>query len=67
MQKKKLILSKSKIKNKRFKIEMINFPNIENHAHHFGSSTNNTFIDHQDEKKKSSWIARHSVSKFWND
>ena len=65
--KKQLILSKSKRKGKRFKIEMINFPNIENHTHHFGSSNGTTYIDGATEKKKSAWIARHSVSKFWND
>ena len=65
--KKKLILSKSKNKNKRFKIEMLNFPNIENHTHHFGSKNANTFIDNATEKEKSAWIARFSVSKFWND
>ena len=65
--KKKLILSKSKRKGKRFKIEMIGFPNIENHTHHFGSKSANTFIDNATEKEKSSWIARFSVSPFWND
>jgi hypothetical protein len=27
----------------------------------FGSNTNNTFIDHHDEKKRKAWRARHSV------
>ena len=27
---------------------------------HFGSATGKTFIDHNDEKKKQAWIARHS-------
>ena len=66
MQKKKLILSKSKIKNKRFKIEMLNFPNIENHTHHFGSKNANTFIDNATEKEKSAWIARQSKNKNYD-
>jgi hypothetical protein len=27
---------------------------------HFGSNTNNTFIDHHDEKIRKAWKARHS-------
>jgi len=29
---------------------------------HFGSKTGQTFIDHNDEKKKRAWVARHSYS-----
>ena len=65
--KKQLILSKSKVKNKRFRIDMKNFDNIDNHHHDFGSSKGTTYIDGATEKQKSNWIARHSVSKFWND
>ena len=65
--KKKLILSKSKIKGKRFRIDMKNFDNMEDHFHDFGSKSGNTFIDHKDEKKKNAWIARHSKNKNWNN
>ena len=56
------ILSKSKIKGKRFRITM------EDHHHDFGSFPfkSGTFIDHQDEKKKSAWIARHKNDKNYN-
>ena len=63
----KIILSKSKNKGKRLKVEMINFDRIKDHTHHFGSDIGQTFIDHKDSKKRSKWIARHSVSKFWNN
>ena len=36
-------------------------------THHFGSDVGQTFIDHQDEKKKKAWIARHRLDKnFYN-
>jgi len=56
------ILSKSKIKGKRFRITM------EDHHHDFGSFPfkSGTFIDHQDEKKKTAWIARHKNDKNYN-
>ena len=63
----KIILSKSKNKGKRLKVEMINFDGIKDHTHHFGSDIGQTFIDHKDHKKRSAWIARHSVSKFWDN
>ena len=37
------------------------------HSHHFGSSVGKTFIDHQDEKKKAAWIARHKDDKNYNN
>jgi len=61
--KKQLILSKSKIKGKRFKIEMKNFDNMEDHHHDFGSKIGTTYIDGATEKQKSNWIARHSTNK----
>ena len=64
---KKIILSKSDRKNKRLKVKMLNFPEIKDHSHHFGSDVGQTFIDHQDEKKKSAWIARHSVNKNYDN
>jgi len=56
------ILSKSKIKGKRFRITM------EDHHHDFGSFPfkSGTFIDHQDEKKKAAWTARHKNDKNYN-
>jgi hypothetical protein len=63
----KIILTKSKNKGKRLKVEMINFGGIKTHSHSFGTDIGRTFIDHKDEKKKSAWVARHSVSKFWNN
>lgn len=63
----KIILSKSKNKGKRFKVEMINFPGFKNMTHHFASDVGQTFIDHQDFKKKNSWISRHSVNKNWDN
>jgi hypothetical protein len=63
----KIILSKSKNKGKRLKVEMIGFEGIKDHIHHFASDVGQTFIDHQDEKKKSAWVARHSVNKNWDN
>ena len=40
-------------KGKRFYV-------IYNKPIHFGSDTNNTFIDHHDEKIRKAWKARHS-------
>ena len=56
-------LKKSGRKGKRFVIEMPRY----SHSHAFGSDVGQTFIDHQDEKKKKAWIARHSVNKNWNN
>lgn len=57
------ILKKSKRKGKRYEIEMPRY----GHSHHFGSDVGETFIDHQDEKKKKAWIARHRLDKnFYN-
>ena len=51
----KIILSKSKTKGKRFRVEMIGFGDMKDHMHNFGSDVGKTFIDHSDEKKKSAW------------
>ncbi len=58
--KKLFILRKSNKKNKRFDIIM------DDHMHSFASATGKTFIDHQDEKKKEAWIARHKGDKNYN-
>ena len=34
---------------------------------HFGSAGSSTYIDHNDEKKKDAYIARHKVNENWND
>ena len=34
---------------------------------HFGSKKSSTYIDHNDEKKKDAYIARHKVNENWND
>ena len=41
---------------------------MDDHSHSFGSFPfkSGTFIDHQDEKKKSAWIARHKNDKNYN-
>lgn len=62
----KIIITKSKRKGKRLKVEMLNFEGMKDHSHHFGSD-GQTFIDHKNEMKKSGWVARHSVNKNWNE
>ena len=54
------ILSDSKKKGKRYKIDM------GDHSHDFGSDVGKTFIDHNDTKKKLAWKARHSPNKNYN-
>ena len=56
------ILTNSKKKGKRYRITM------EDHHHDFGvfPFKSGTFIDHQDEKKKTAWIARHKKNKNYN-
>ena len=62
----KIILSKSKVKGKRLKVEMIGFGDMKSHIHNFGSDVGKTYVDHGNDKKKSAWIARHSVNKNWD-
>jgi len=56
-------LKKSGRKGKRFLITMPNF----GHKHHFGSDVGKTYIDHQDDKKKEAWYARHKNDKGWDN
>lgn len=56
-------LKKSGRKGKRFMITMPRY----GHKHHFGSDVGKTYIDHQDDKKKSAWIARHKNDKGWDN
>jgi len=53
-------LSKSPVKGKRFRIDMID------HHHDFASDVGKTFIDHNDNKLKQAWIARHKNDKNYN-
>jgi len=54
------ILSNSKKKGKRYKIDM------GDHSHDFGSDVGKTYVDHNDKSKKKSWVARHSTNKNYN-
>ena len=64
MVKQTYILTKFNKKGKRFEIIMPEF----GHSHHFGAFPfkSGTFIDHQDDKKKTAWIARHKKDKGFN-
>jgi len=59
--KKTYILSDSKKKGKRYKIDM------GDHSHHFASDVGKTYVDHQDPKKKLAWVARHRKDKNYNN
>jgi hypothetical protein len=63
----KVIISKSKLKNKRLRVDMLDFPSMDNHFHNFGEKGARTYIDHGDDKKKSAWVARFSTSKSWDN
>lgn len=58
--KKTYILSDSKKKGKRYKIDM------GDHSHHFASDVGKTYVDHNDKKKKLAWEARHKKDKNYN-
>lgn len=51
----KIILRKSKRKNKKFVIEMQNLC----HLHHFGDSRYEDYTMHGDDKRKASYLSRH--------
>ena len=63
----KIIISKSKRKGKRLKVQMLDFESMEDHVHNFGSSIGKTFIDGVSDKVKSNWNARFSTSKSWDN
>ena len=63
----KIIISKSKRKGKRLRVDMLDFPDMDPHSHHFGSSLGKTFIDGVSDKVKSAWTARFSTSKSWDN
>ena len=51
----RIVLRKSKRKNKKYVIEMQNL----GHKHHFGDSRYRDYTSHKDEKRKTSYLARH--------
>ena len=51
----KIILKKSNRKNKKFVVEMPEY----GHMHHFGDSRYEDFTTHGNDKRKSSYLARH--------
>ena len=55
-------VKKSKRKNKKY---MAVFD--DGTTTHFGLKGSSTYIDHNDEKKKDAYIARHKVNENWND
>jgi len=61
-----VILEKSKKPDKRFKVTMKGFPNMEDHSHHFASKSGKTFIDSRSQKEKDAWFARHKKDKGFN-
>jgi hypothetical protein len=61
-----IILEKSKKANKRFKVTMKGFPNMDDHSHQFGAKGGKTFIDCRTEKEKKAWEARHKDDKGYN-
>ena len=62
-----IVLQKSNLMGKRFRVTMSGFPNMAKHHHDFASDTGKTYIDHMDEKKKAAWIKRHSTNKNYNN
>ena len=58
-----ITIQKTKQKNKRYKVTMEGFPNMDSHSHTFGSSTGKTYVDGATDQQKSAWYARHSVNK----
>tara|TARA_B100001250_G_C19765050_1_gene774325 strand:- start:285 stop:635 length:351 start_codon:yes stop_codon:yes gene_type:complete len=64
---KKIILEKSNKKDKRFKVTMKNFPNMEDHSHHFGSKGGKSYIDSRTDQEKKNWFSRHKDDKGFNN
>ena len=54
-----VVLRKSKRKNKKYSI------NMGQMIHHFGDSRYEDYTEHQNEKRKSSYLSRHSVREDW--
>jgi hypothetical protein len=49
----------SKVKNKRFKINVLNYKNNEIKIFNFGYKNGNTYIDHKDKLKRYNYYLRH--------
>jgi len=64
---KKIILQKSSKKDKRFKITMKGFDNMNDHSHDFGSKTGKTYIDSRTDKERDAFLARHKKDKNFNN
>ena len=58
-------LSKSDKDEKRYKV--ILKKDDKKKTIHFGYKTGSTYVDHNDNKKKTAWIARHRVREDWTD
>ena len=54
------VLRKSKRKNKKYSTNMLNT------MHRFGDSRYQDYTQHQNELRKSSYLARHSVRENWS-
>ena len=63
----KIIISKSKLKNKRLRVDMFDFEGMKDHFHNLGEKGARTYVDHGNDKRKSAWTARFSVSKNWDN
>jgi len=64
---KKIILEKSNKKDKRFKVTMKNFQNMNDHSHDFGSKGAKTYIDSRTDQEKKNWFSRHKDDKGFNN
>lgn len=64
-----LAIMKSSKKGKRFSAVFINRKGLIHKIIHFGSAKGKTYLDHNNDKKKKAWIARHkkNIDKFIDD
>ena len=56
-------LTSSTRKNKRFKIVFSEPQKVI----HFGQRGSNTYIDHQDDRKRENYLKRHMVNEDWSE
>ena len=56
-------LTSSTRKNKRFKIVFSEPKKVI----HFGQRGSNTYIDHQDDRKRENYLKRHMVNEDWSE
>lgn len=64
---KKIILTKSKAKGKRYNVAMSGFKNMSDHSHDFGSKGGKTYVDNRSDKEKKAWEARHKNDTGYNN